>query len=502
VDDENGWPERTWEVQARRRERRAWSSIGWERAAVPRGDALGVAAPSREDPVARVASAVAGGPGGRRLSASRGFWSAATVLVLLAVAVLGLGVVQKQHCRSSGWSTPDMFWHECYSDIPVLYTSARLGGPGSLGPLEAIRSPDLGQPPLAAIAMWAVAQAVGDGGQGQAPRAFFDLSAIALSVVLAVAVGLVVAAAGRRRSWDAAHLALAPVLVTAGLLSYELLGVALVAAALLAWSRSRPLAGGLLLGAAVLATPAAAVVAVAVLALGWRAGRSRPALVFGAAAGAVWVGVRLLAYPNLDGGIPAAWEAWKDAAPGYGSLWLVPSLLEQSRPVRAPFWFGFSALGASAATTGVLLGLGLVVVATIGLALVARSRPRLAHLALFAAAGTLIVLKSLPVQSPLLLLPLIALAGLRWRDHLLWATTELAYFVGVWLYIAGASAPNRGLPPGFYLVLLLARLAGIAWLALQAARGALDPDLDPVRTPPDDTAGEDDPLAGPVLIKE
>ena len=57
-------------------------------------------------------------------------------------------MVQKQHCRASGWSTPDMFWHECYSDIPVLYSSARLGGPGSLGPLEAVRSPDLGQPPL------------------------------------------------------------------------------------------------------------------------------------------------------------------------------------------------------------------------------------------------------------------------------------------------------------------------------------------------------------------
>ena len=70
------------------------------------------------------------------------------------------------------------------------------------------------------------------------------------------------------------------------------------------------------------------------------------------------------------------------------------------------------------------------------------------------------MLKSLPVQSSLLLLPLIALAGLRWRDHLIWATTELAYFVGVWLYIAGASAPNRGLPAGFYLVLLLARLGG------------------------------------------
>lgn len=473
---------------------------GWNggRRGGSRPAAAEVAAPSREDRVAGVASAVVGGPAGRRLAAAVGFWSAATVLTLLAVAVLGLGVVQKQHCRATGWSTPDMFWHECYSDIPVLYSSAHLGGVGSIGPLTAVRSPDVGQPPLAGLAMWSVAQVVGDGRGAQAPRAFFDLSAIVLSVVLAVTVGLVVAAAGRRRSWDAAHVALAPVLVTAGLLSYELLGVALVAAALLAWSRSRPVVAGLLLGAAVCATPAAAVVGVAIAALGLRAGRGRPAAILAGTTAAVWFGVRLLAYPNLDGGIPTAWEEWKDAAPGYGSLWFVPSLVQQSRPPRAVIWIGIDALSASAASTAALLGLAAVGVATIGLALATRRRPRLAHLALVAVAGTLIMLKSLPVQSSLLLLPLVALAGLRWRDHLLWATTELAYFVGVWLYIAGANAPNRGLPAGFYLTLLLARLAGIAWLGIQAARAAVVPDLDPVRTPPDGADGEDDPLGGPV----
>ena len=94
------------------------------------------------------------------------------------------------------------------------------------------------------------------------------------------------------------------------------------------------------------------------------------------------------------------------------------------------------------------------------------------------------MLKSLPVQSSLLLLPLVALAGLRWRDHLLWATTELAHFVGVWLFIAAASAPDRGLPAGFYLVLVVARLAGIGWLGAQAWRQAADPQRDRVRHTP------------------
>jgi hypothetical protein len=478
-----------------------------EQPAEPPEPAGPVAAPSREDPVARTVSAVAGGPSGRRLAATVGFLSAVPVLVLLAVGMLGAGVVQKQHCRAAGWSSPDMFWHACYTDIPVLYSSAHLGGDGALGPLEAIRSANLGQPPLASLAMWLVAAGVGNADPARAPRAYFDLSAVVLALVLAVAVAAVAMAVGRRRAWDAAHVALAPVLLTAGLLSYELLGVALLALALLAWARGRPLAGGLLLGAAACATPAAVVVVVAVLALGLRAGRLRPALTFSLATGAVWFGVRVLAYPNLDGGLPATWEAWKAAGPGYGSLWLVPSLIEQSRPARSGTWLGehwlnVHALSPTAATVGTLLCLVAVAVATVALALSTRRRPRLAHVALFAVALTLIVIKSLPVQSSLVLLPLIALAGLRWRDHLIWAATELAYFVGVWLFIALPSAPTRGLPAGGYLVLLLARLGGIAWLAVQAYRAALRPELDPVRTPVDDAVGEDDPAGGPLQGSE
>jgi hypothetical protein len=455
-----------------------------------------VASPTREDPVARLASGLAGGPAGRRLAASGGFWRAATVLVLLAVAVLAGGVVQKQHCRAEGWRSPDMFWHACYSDIPVLYTSANLGGPAPIGPVDALRSPDLGQPPLAGLAMWAVSAVVSGGQSVQGPRAFFDLSAAALAASLAVAVAATALAAGRRRSWDAAHVALAPVLLTAGLLSYELLGVALVAAALVAWSRGRSVAAGLLLGAAACAVPAAAVLVVPVVALAVRARAVRPAFVLAAGTAAVWVGVRLLVYPDLDAGLPDAWGAWRDASPGYGSLWLVPSLVEQGRPPHALAWPPVHALGPTGASVATVLGLVVVAVATCVLALTARRRPRLAHLALFATAGCLLVLKSLPVQSSLLLLPLVALAGLRWRDHLLWATAELAHFVGVWLFIAAADVPNRGLPAGFYLVLVVARLAGIGWLAAQAVRQVLDPDRDPVRTPPDGAEGEDDPLAG------
>ena len=49
------------------------------------------------------------------------------VAALLAAAsgfVVALGVAQKAHCLKVGWSTPDQFWHACYSDLPVTWQSS------------------------------------------------------------------------------------------------------------------------------------------------------------------------------------------------------------------------------------------------------------------------------------------------------------------------------------------------------------------------------------------
>jgi hypothetical protein len=76
------------------------------------------------------------------------------------------------------------------------------------------------------------------------------------------------------------------------------------------------------------------------------------------------------------------------------------------------------------------------------------------------------------VQAALWLLPLLALVGVRWRDHLLWAGAEVAYFVGVWLYLAAQSVRDRGLTPGAYGTLLVVRVGALVWLVVQVWRVA------------------------------
>ena len=100
--------------------------------------------------------------------------------------------------------------------------------------------------------------------------------------------------------------------------------------------------------------------------------------------------------------------------------------------------------------------------------------------------------KAWPVQASLWLLPLAALARPRWRDHLIWAGCEAAYFMGVWLYLAGQTTANRGLPGSWYSLLVVVRVAGLLWLVAMVVRDARRPELDVVRQ-----AGDDDPLGGP-----
>jgi hypothetical protein len=482
-------------------------------------------APSRSDPDVGAASALVGGPLGRRVAGAAGRVARALpVLVLLSAAVLSLGLVQKQHCRAQGWSSPDQFWHACYSDIPVLYGSVGLGNDPRPGLTQVIGGGGLGLPPLSGTLMWLVSAFVPDDGS-TAPRQFFDLSAVLLVFLLAVAVAAVVLVKGRR-PWDAAHLALSPVLVTAGLISYQLFAVALVAVAVLTLARGRAVAGGVLLGLAVLAAPQFAVVALAAVLLANRLVRAHAAPVVLASSLISWFVLRVVLLPGLTGGIGGAWDSWRQSVPGYGSLWLVPQLLTDSRPDGAGSLSGqildglfgwVFRLGGLSGTVTAVLSLVLMAALIAGIVRLTVLDPagaaeeawpseivtaRFGPLALALVAAVLISEKSLPVQASVLLLPLIALAGLHWRDHLIWAVTELTYFVGIWLYIAGETTPSRGLPAPVYLTLLLARLAGIAWIGVQAVRAYRSRAFSTGATPPISPAEprEGTLLAGPSTV--
>ena len=421
------------------------------------------------------ALAVAGGPLGRHVSPRAVSWAATVVPLLVAVsATMALSVAERAHCIQKGWTGSDQFWHACFSDLPALYQlgnldnglASYLGGDGARAD----------HPVLTGAVMAWVGGLVPDGSFLDQTRWYFALWAL-LGTALAIAVVYLTAASRPLHATNAAQVALSPVLLLTAMLSPDLFGVALASAGIWAWSRRRPALAGVLLGLAVAARTYPVLILLALVVLGLRTGRLEAVgRTLAAAAGAV--GVVLLPFLVANpGAIVVSYQKWWDSAAGLGSLWMVPELVGHPLPT-----------GASTLLT--VVGLVLAVLTGAVFALSTRRRPTLAEVALVLVALALLAGKTFPVQASLWLLPLVALCGLRWRDHLVWAGAEALHFVAVWLYVGGLSKPDRGLPPGWYAVALTVRVLAVGYLVWRvwhtAAQRAEAPE------PRDDSRGSED----------
>jgi hypothetical protein len=449
--------------------------------------------PSREDPVVAAASVALGGPAGQRVAPGRrGWWTLARILVALSLGMISLAAVEKSHCASVGWSTPDMFFHACYSDLPVVYEQSGLAA-GGAPYAAASHGHYLQQPVLSGLAMWTTAHLVPSGTVLTQERWYFDIWTVVIALCL-VGLVLVTVASARGRPWDAAHVALSPLLVPIALISPDLIGILLASAGLLAWSRRRPVVAGVLLGLAVTARTYPVLLVLVLGLLAARAGRVRQWL---ALAGTAVATVAVIVFPWLaanSAGVLSTYDGWRSAPAGYGSPWLVAGIWGPQVGGHDLPGFLAHAMAPSSATRLAAFGWVVALLAGAVLALGAPRRPRVAQVALVVVGIVLITGKSFPVQSSLWLLPLVALALPRWREHLVWFGAEAAYFIAVWLYAAGASTPTRGLPGRGYVWLLVIRLVVIGLLVARTWWEAWRPEHDLVRNPGPGAISSDPPL--------
>jgi hypothetical protein len=404
--------------------------------------------PSRRDAVVATVSGFMGGPVGRHaVIGARGLVGVAAALTVVASVVIALGVWQKGHCLLKGWSNPDQFWRMCYSDLPVLHVTSGLADRS----LPYVDGAPIDQAPLSGTAMWLISLVSPEAGTGvPAQQWVFGIWAV-LALLLLAAGATAVVALRPRRPWQAAHLVASPVLVVLALVSTDLLGIAMTLWALWCWRTGRLGTAGALFGLAALVRPYPLVFLAAAVFLALRSGRPVGRLL---ASAALAVAVVVLPLLVLDDGVLHPVRVWWAAGPGYGGMSLVPHLLG-------------SPLSASAAT-GIALA-GWVLALGLGAVLAFRSAtpPGLARLAGPMLLVVVLTAKAVPVQTGLWLLPVLALSAVVWRDHLVWAATELVHFVTVWLHIGFGSDPGKGLPGDTYALFVLLRMAGWAWVVWQ-----------------------------------
>ncbi len=461
--------------------------------------------PTWEDPLVTSASEGIGGPMGAR-AARHPWWTPLRVVLAVTCVAFVLGMLQKTPCVSDQWSGDEVRYAAlCYSDVPYLYTGRGFAErivpfSDTVGRYQTMEYPVVigwfaygagvltqalsGWPDIGPRADLPADQVFSSPGVAQESWLSFQVTAVLLAAFALLAAGLL-AATHRGRPWDAMAFAASPVLALSGLVNWDLIAVAAVAAALFAWSRGRPGWAGVAigLGTATKLYPLFLLGALLVVCL-----RRRRMGAFGLAVVttvAAWLAVNV---PVMLYGFDqwqVFWSFNDERGADLGSLWLV---WQQAG----------HAVTASGINVASWVWFGAVCVAVLALGLLAPRTPRIPQLALLIVIGFLVVNKVYSPQYVLWILPLAVLARPRWRDLLVWQAGEIVYFVAVWFYLGGYTASaSAGVEDHAYWWAIVIRVAVELWLAAVVVRDILAPRYDPVRA-----AGVvDDPMEPTALLR-
>ncbi|MGY4977829.1 glycosyltransferase family 87 protein [Streptomyces sp. 900105755] len=440
--------------------------------------------PTREDEVAAAGSELIGGPIGRRALLGTSWWTPLRVVVIVAVGMFALGMVQKLPCYDSGWffGASSQYTHACYSDIPHLYQGRGFADglvpyfdklPGDMDYLE--------YPVLTGVFMEVAAWLTPGSGSIMLQEQVYWFVNAGMLMLCAAVIAVCVVRTHRRRPWDGLLVALAPAFALTATINWDLLAVALTAAAMLMWSRSRPLAFGVLLGLATAAKLYPVFLLGPLFLLCWRAGKWRDFFVATGGAVAAWLVVNLPVMIFAFDGWSKFYTFSQERGVDFGSFWLIWAQ-NTTTPPSTDF------VNTAATVLVLLCFLGIA-----ALVLTAPRRPRFAQLAFLVVAAFILTNKVYSPQYVLWLVPLAVLARPKWRDFLIWQACEVAYFLGIWMYLAYTTSgdAHKGLPTDGYHWAIAVHLLGTLYLCGMVVRDILMPERDVVRR-----SGEDDPSGG------
>lgn len=458
--------------------------------------------PTLDDPVVTGLSEVVGGPMGERARPHR-WWTPLRVLLLLTAVTFALGLVQKAPCTlAEGKDQNWVYSHMCYTDLKPLYVPRGMaehawpysGDEQTRARYEVMEYPVgisywawgtawvthwlNGSPDVEARYKAPVADLYDDPEVDQEQTIFLLVNALGFAALALVATWLL-SRAHPVRPWDAAAFALSPTLMLTGLINWDLIAVALVAGALWAWSRDRPLLTGILIGLGTAAKlyPLFLLGGLLVICLRRRRPGDLSLAIVGAAV--AWLLANLPAYLLGKEQWEVFWSFNAERTADLGSVWM---LIDQAgdvgfsaHTINLWSWIIFGAWCAGVFVIGMTAGRSIRPEAVV---------PRLAQLGYLIVAGFLLVNKVYSPQYVLWLLPLAVLARPRWRDQLIWQATEVLYFCTIWWYLGGYLSPAGGGDAGFYWVGIAVRVLGELYLAAVIVRDMYRPDRDPVRDEP------------------
>ena len=377
-------------------------------------------------------------------------------LIVTLIATL-LSFTKFNHCRDSGWGSPDVYVHMCYSDISALYGAREINA--DKWPYSSIEN-SVEYPVLTGVAMWATGLLIDD---PNGYRPYFDLNILIITLLLFASIFIL----WRMKPEYVALFPIAPAVFGSLFINWDIYAVLFALVSLYFYKEEKLDLSAIFMGVAISTKFYPGVILFGIALILWNQKKLNKLLRYIIITSGTWLAINLpVATNNLDGW----WRFFKlniERNSDLGSIWYASALLKFPQPNVNNITIIFF-----------LIALGVIGVFYF---MVAQSRSDFANLATVAFLTVAAFVTISKVYSPQYILWLTPLAVLAMtkdeerRSFWVWQGTEALYHFAIWQYLASYTGAKFGISETFYAIIILIRIAGLAYFSstlIQTALGA------------------------------
>lgn len=377
------------------------------------------------------------------------------LVALIALVAALLSFAKFDHCRSTGWGSPDVYVHMCYSDLSALYGAREINKdhwPYS-SPTNSVE-----YPVVTGVVMWATGLLIGD---ENGYRQYFDLNALLIGLLMIGASVLI----WRIRPEYSLFFPLAPAVIGSLYINWDLWAVVPALLSIYSLARNRNYVSALFLGVAIATKFFPIVLLLGIALYFWHRKEFKNFLSYILVTAVTWSAINVpIAIHNFDGW----WRFFKlniERENDLGSLWYALSLLKFpiSNINYLSIFLAAAALVAMVNFSKKIQGRG----------------DEFSHfltIVFISVAAFVTISKVYSPQYILWLTPLAVLAMTRREERSafwIWQTGEAIYHLAIWQYLASYTGAKFGLPTNLYALLILVRISTLGWFVRALVRTAL-----------------------------
>lgn len=379
----------------------------------------------------------------------------ARAIALVALLAALFSFAKFDHCRNSGWGSPDVYVHMCYSDLSALYGARGISN--DQWPYTSAEN-SVEYPVVTGVVMWLTGKLIKD---PNGYRQYFDINALFLALLMIVASLLV----WRLRPEFAALFPLAPAVIGSLYINWDLWAVVPALLSLYLFAIHKRTLSAIALGIAIATKFFPVVLLIGFLLSLWQRKKWLQLWSYLGIASISWAAINIpVALQNFDGW----WRFFKlniERGNDLGSLWYALTLLNQ--PTINISWL-----------TG-LLYLFAVISIVMFYRYVAdpqRENENLWTVSFLLVAAFVTMSRVYSPQYIIWLTPLAVIAITRKEERSafwIWQGGEALYHLAIWQYLATFTGARFGMPASIYALAIILRISTLAWFSATLIRTAL-----------------------------